>query len=181
MPAAKAPSPAFSRSTSKGGRRRSIAQQVKDAAAAELHLMGYEVRDIAVKMGYKGPGGAWGAIQRGLKDQGAFKLTREETRIWVDALLRLLIRKQFEIVEKEHLLATPSGRVVLDPRTGEPALDDGPRHRAMVEIRQLAIQVAMLGDIKPPSRRSVETITRDVIEAKIEELETDLARNDPGT
>lgn len=180
MPATRKASPAFGRSGSKGGRRRSIAQQVKDALAAELHLMGHEVRDIADKLDYKGPAGAWLAVQRGLRDRSAFRLTREETRTWIDALLHLLIRKQFEIVEREHLLATPSGRVVLDPRTGEPALDDGPRHRAMVEIRQLAAQIAMLGDIKPPSRRSVETITRDVIEAKIEELESDLGRNDPG-
>lgn len=169
----------------KAGRRRTVAQQVKDAQAAEWHLLGYQLREIVDEFGYRSPSSAHDAVQRGLADKGAFRLTREEIRVWVMESLHLLVRKQYEIAEAPHYVSAPSGSLVsmYDEAQGKDVYvpDDGPKHRALAEIRQLVTQIAMLGDIKPPSRSRVETITRDVIEEKIEELEADLGRNDPGT
>ena len=174
---------AATRTRAKPGRRRTIAQQLKDAQAAELHLLGYQMREISDQLGYRSPSAAYGAVQRGLGDKSAFRLTRDEIRAWVSESLHLLVRKQYEIAETVHYVSTPSGNLVkmYDEDQGRDVyvIDDGPKHRALTEIRQLVTQIAMLGDIKPPSRRSVETITRDAFEAKVAELEADLAGNDP--
>ena len=173
MPAPKNPS---------GGRRRTLAQMAKDALAAQLYLQGYQVREVAEELGYRGPAGAHAAIGRGIRDLGQWNLPREGWLTFVIATLHLLRREFFDIARGTYYLSAPSGKIVMlwDEEKGRemPVPDPGPKHRALAEIAKLTLQLGMFQDLKPATKSRVEHISQDDVDAEIERLVKELPGND---
>lgn len=165
-----------------GGRRRTTAQQAQDALAAEYCILGFDVREIAAKLGLRSSGAAHASIKRGLRDRETWKLTREEMFTLLVETLHLLRRKLFEVVETPHYLATAGGKIAtaFDPETGNEflVLDDGPKVRALAELRQLTSTLGMFADLKPAAKSRVEHIGQDVVNDEIEKLAKELGDGD---
>lgn len=179
----------------KGRFSRNIKTAQRDARAAELKAQGWSLDRIAAELGYASRGHVHDAIDR------AFKAipTEETQRAKQLDLERIdrLIEKAWEIMLRDHL--TVSQGKVVGRRTGwerddeggilrdgegapiplyEDILDDGPALAAIREIRGLLERRAKITGYDAPLRSRVEVITEDVFDAKLAELEAQVAAND---
>lgn len=157
-------------------RGRSIQTRERDAQAVELRRNGLTHRQIAEQLGYKSPASVHEAIQRGLKD--CYRESAPEVlQLQLDRL-ETYRRHAMRILAGKHL-AHSNGRVVISPLDEKPVLDPMPVLHALDRLIRIDAEINKLRDLYPPAKSRVEVVTRDMIEAEIEDLEQELAANDP--
>lgn len=91
--------------------------------------------------------------------------------------LDYLAEEAHKILRARHYVVTQSGRIVEDPETGQPMVDDGPVLAAIDRLVKILDRVAKLRGLDAPQRLEVMTI--DAIEAAIADLNQQLAATDP--
>src|ERR1700722_15132907 len=179
-----------------GGKFTRTADSIKrDHRAAELHGQGWSYRRIADELGWASGAKAHEAVLRAFAEipsEGT-----EQARLLDLERIDRLIGKAWEIMLKEHLTVS-QGRVVgkrvgwgrgaagssLRDGDGEPVglyediLDDGPALAAVREIRGLLERRAKIFAYDAPTRKLIEVVTPETVEAHIAALEAELARND---
>jgi hypothetical protein len=156
------------------GRRRTVAQMEKDARSLELFCQGQTYRQIGTTQGVSSTA-AYHAVKRALADRQKDKL--EQVDHFTAAIERIQagLRRCQEIIDGRFVSVTASGKVAVDPDTGEPLLDAGPKQRAVTEMRHLNEQLIVLMDLKPPAKSRVEVVTEDVVDREIAKLAEELA------
>lgn len=168
---------------SKPPRRRSLADQAKDALAFRYYAQGMQVREVAEAMRMSGPGRAHAAIKRGMADSRAWSLDKDEVFALIVERIHIRYAECQQIIDEPHYAVAAGGRAAKawDEAQGKEVavMDSGPKLRALQEQRQLDEMLGKYADVEPPSKRRVETITRDAVESNIEALEAELGRNDP--
>ena len=91
----------------------------------------------------------------------------------------LRMRRDWERRAREnarHYVVTQSGKIVLDPETDQPMLDDGPVLAAIDRLVKILDRVAKLRGLDAPQR--LEVLTIDAIDAAIADLNAKLAAAD---
>lgn len=165
------------------GRRRTIEQMRKDARALALHCQGRSYQQIADEIGWSSKGNAYNAVKRALADLQRDRLEQTDHLTLAIERIQKSISLCQEIIDTPHFLAAPGGKIAMltDPVTGEetPVLDDGPKQRAITEMRHLNDQLILLADLRPASKSRVEVVTEDVVDKEIEKLAKEIA--DAGT
>jgi hypothetical protein len=115
-------------------------------------------------------------IRRAIQD--TFRLSAEEERQVVDDRLLYLERRLRVMASNKHYRVSVSGKVVVDPMTGEPLLDDEPEYRALMAISKIEGQRSKLLGLDMPVRHRVE-IT-DKMDEEIEKLAMELSIHGAG-
>lgn len=160
-------------------RRRTATDRDRDLRAVELARRGLTYPQIAAQMEYRDPSGAWKAVQRGLTDayrEQADALTQLEMER-LNSLTRLFERI---IATRHYAVSLGSGRVVMDPlHPEEPLTDDGPALAAGLALLRVSESRRKLKGLDAPSRRQVEVITAETVEANIARLEAEVAAIGP--
>lgn len=82
-----------------------------------------------------------------------------------------------KIMRARHYVVTQSGKIVDDPETGQPLLDDGPALAAIDRLVKILDRIAKLRGLDAPQKLEVMTI--DAIDAAIADLNAQLAASDP--
>jgi hypothetical protein len=82
-------------------------------------------------------------------------------------------RHRMEVIERDHVRVTPSGRVVM--RGGEPVLDGGPAVQAIAPPLWAQERKARLMGLDERTQRAVDVVTDDMVMAPVAELEADVA------
>lgn len=144
----------------------------RDRAAAELRQQRLTYQQIADQMGYAGRSGAYEAVQRALATvprEAAEALMALE----MDMLDRL-DREALKILSHDHVKVTDSGKIVLDS-DGNKILDEMPKLRAIDALRRNSESRRRLKGIDAPTRRIVEVITEDVVDAQLRSLDDEHA------
>lgn len=90
--------------------------------------------------------------------------------------LDYLAEEAHKILRARHYVVTQSGKLVDDPETGQPLLDDGPVLAAIDRLVKILDRVAKLRGLDAPQKLEVMTI--DAIDAAISELNAQLAAAD---
>lgn len=157
--------------------RRTIEDIERDARAVELRRRKLNYRQIADQMGYASASSAREAVQRGLRDTIA-EPSEEVRQMMLDSLDDLA-RTVLRVMSKPHLVVS-QGRVMLDPRTGEPLQDPAPVLAGVDRLLKIGAQVMDLRGLKAPVRAEVraEVRTVDDIDAEIRDLVVRLAGRD---
>lgn len=93
--------------------------------------------------------------------------------------LDYLAEEAHKILRARHYIVTQSGRIVEDPETGQPMLDDGPVLAAIDRLVKILDRIAKLRGLDAPQR--LEVLTIDAIEAAIADLNQQLAATDAET
>lgn len=168
------------------GRRRTVEQMDRDAKALALYCDGKSYPQIAEACGWKNRASAFEAVKRAAADRAKMALDGEDTYQALIAQIHADIARCTDIINRDHVSVTASGKVATmrDPDTGldVPVLDDGPKLRAITELRHLRDQLIMLKDLKPAAKTRVEVVTDDVVQREIDQLTKELAKaakNDP--
>ena len=159
----------------KGGRRRSIAQIEKDAKALALHCQGFGYVEIADKLGWKSRASAFEAVRRAIGDRQKDAFGQADEFTAAVNRIHMGLRRCQEIIDTPHFLAAPGGKLAAD-EDGNLVLDDGPKQRAITEMRHLNDQLITLMDLKPASKQRVEVVTDDVVQREIDQLTKELAQ-----
>jgi hypothetical protein len=158
-------------------RKRTIADRERDASAVELRRRHLNFKQIAAQLGYASVSSAYDAVHRGLADQSseaseAVKLMELER---LDDIARGFQRV---FATKHYAISLGSGKVVLDPATGNPLVDDGPVIQAgLALIRVMERRAKYLG-LDAPAKSRVEVVSEDAVDAEIRRLEARLPAND---
>jgi hypothetical protein len=160
-------------------RRRTTADRDRDIRAVELARRGLTYDQIAAQMDYRDRSGAFRAVQRGLAD--AYRETADAlTRLEMERLAALTRLFEKIIATRHYAVSLGAGRVVMDPRNPEqPLIDDGPALAAGLALLRVSESRRKLKGLDAPSRRQLEVITADTVEANISRLEAELAASDP--
>jgi hypothetical protein len=180
----------------RGRFRRTPANAARDMRAAELHGQGWTHQRIAAELGYGSRGRVSEAITRAyaMIPTEAAQLAKQTDLDRIDRL----IEQAWAVMLREHLMVS-DGRVVrrfigvlrdddgierldADGKTipvFEDILDDGPILAAIRVIERLIARREAIIGYGAPARSRVEVITADMVEARIAELEGQLAGNDP--
>jgi hypothetical protein len=153
---------------------RKVSQARMDAKAAELAVQGLTMTQIARQMGWKDPRSAGAAISRHLA-LSAEPVNEALRRLW-GARIEESVRVVWDAMHAENL-AISQGKVVLDPRTGEPLVDRDPNVRAADTMMRLGERAARLFGLDAP-KRSV-TLTVDMMRSELMELGGKLGFDDP--
>lgn len=74
---------------------------------------------------------------------------------------------------KHYVVSAASGKVALDPDTGEPLIDDGPTLAAIDRLVKILDRVAKLRGL---DQVKIQVLTIDAIEAEIQRLSTELGQ-----
>jgi len=157
-------------------RRRSLADRERDAQAVDLKRRGLNHDQIAAQLGFKSRSSAWEAVRRGIADSHQHS-GPEVMQMQLDRLDDYR-RAALRILHGKHI-AHSNGRVMFDPDTDKPLTDPLPSLHAIDKLLKIDDAENKLRDLYPPAKSRVEVITTDMVEAKIMELEADLATNDP--
>lgn len=165
-----------------GGRRRTVEQMKKDAEALRLFCQGKSYQEIADTLGWKGKGTAYAAVRRATSEIQRDSLEQVDHFTAAVERIHTGLRRCQEIIDTPHYLAAPGGKLATAP-DGSLVLDDGPKQRAITEMRHLNDQLIVLMDLRPAAKSRVEVVTQDVVNQEIEKLAkevADLAGNAPG-
>jgi hypothetical protein len=157
----------------KGKFVRSIDTAERDAEACRLRTQGRNYREIAAALGMADPAIAKRAVERALLavvDEAA-----RPVRILELARLDLMLGRAWTVLQAEHI-AVSQGRVIIDPRTGEPMIDYGPVLAAIDRVLKIQERRAKYLGLDAPVK--VEAITVDQIEAEIAKLAAELGMTD---
>lgn len=117
------------------------------------------------------------AVRRAIQDQ--FRLSADEERAVVSDQIDWLMRKTRIMMNHTNYVVSVSGKVVLDPLTGEPLVDEGPIRQNMEALRKLLGDKRKLLGLDMPVRHRVE-IT-DKMDDEIERLATELSMHGAGS
>lgn len=151
-------------------RKNSIADADRDIRAVSLRRRGLDYDQIAAEMGYADHSGAFRAVQRGIRNafrEDAVELTAMEAQR-LNALRRL-----FEGIAaaKTPLVSLHSGKIVMDPQNpGTPMVDNGLRMQAGLALLRVSESWRRLKGLDAPSKRRVEVIGEDTVDAEIRKL-----------
>jgi hypothetical protein len=160
--------------------RPSLAVMERDAQSADLYRRGLSYRQIAKQLGYRSPQSVGDAIRRHARTTAADTLAGPEAlQVMLDRLQDYR-RLAWRVATSKHYATTASGQVALHPVTGDPLLDDAPVLHALDRLLRFDDHEAKLCGLYAPSRKQVEVITAEDVEANIARLESELAANDPG-
>lgn len=152
------------------GRKNSIADADRDIRAVGLRRQGWDYDRIAAEMGYADRSGAFRAVQRGVRNafrEDAVELTAMEGER-LDALRRL-----FEEIAgtRSPMVSLHSGKIVYDPEDGTtPLVDNGLRMQAGLALLRVSESWRRLKGLDAPSKRRVEVIGEDTVDAEIRKL-----------
>lgn len=117
------------------------------------------------------------AVRRAIQDQ--FRLTVDEERAVVSDQIDWLMRRLRVMMNHTNYVVSVSGKVVLDPLTGEPLVDEAPIRAEMEALRKLLGDKRKLLGLDMPVRHRVE-IT-DKMDDEIERLASELAVHGAGS
>lgn len=110
------------------------------------------------------------ALEESIAAQHAsVEVYREEQLVELD----YLAEEAHKILRARHYVVTQAGKIVDDPDTGQPMLDDGPVLAAIDRLVKILDRVAKLRGLDAPQKLEVMTI--DAIEAAITDLNAQLA------
>lgn len=151
---------------------RSIAQIDNDVRAMELRREGLTYDAIARRMGYADKSSAYGAVQRGLAL--SVRETADEVRQLEIDRLEDLRRPALESLKRRHLVVS-QGKVMCDPDTGSPLIDDMPVLHAIDRLIKIAERMAAYRGLDAPRRSVSEVLTLDVIQAEILRLKSQVS------
>ena len=132
---------------------------------------------IYEELGYSSPTAATRDFHRALEESiaglhTAVEVYREEQLQELD----YLAEEAHRVLRAKHYVVTQSGRLVEDPDTGDPLIDDGPALAAIDRLVKILDRIAKLRGLDAPQRLEVMTI--DAIEAAIADLNSQLAATD---
>ena len=132
----------------------------RDYHAARLRAEGWRYHRIAAEMGYDTEGGAYKAVQRGLKRAIAEPMA--EARHLQLAALDELARTAWEVLHRDHVVVS-AGKVV--ELNGEPLRDDGPVLAAIDRLLRIGERQAKLLGIDAPAEGKVDSArVREVVD-----------------
>jgi|GEM_PF-1902587 len=156
-----------------------------DFAQRRAKLVEYRRRKVPYADFYEELG--YGSIQSARKDftraleysiaaqHASVEVYREEQLEELD----YLAEEAHKVMRATHYVVAPGGRIVEDPETGRPLIDDGPRLQAIDRLIKILNRVAKLRGLDAPQKLEVMTI--DAIEAAIADLNAQIAATDPET
>jgi predicted transcriptional regulator len=149
-----------------GNIEKSVERAARRAQATEMKKRGYTWTQIAEQLGYATAAVAAQDVLRAL--EYANRRVREQLDGYrqlegekLDALERLM----WAIVRKKHILAQ-QGRIMFDPETGEPMIDQAPLFAAADRLVKIAERRAKLFGWDAPTKLEVRATN---------ELDTDIA------
>jgi hypothetical protein len=155
-------------------RRRQQESIERDARALDLHCQGMTYQQIATALGWKGSGTAFHAVKRGIADRQRNALAQVDHFTLAVERIQDGLRKCQEIIETEHFAVAPGGKIATIWDSGSqmevPVLDDGPKQRAITEMRHLNDQLIRLQGLNAPTKQRVEVVTQDVVNDEIARL-----------
>lgn len=138
-----------------------------------MRTEGCNYDEIATALGFSERGGAKRAVERALlavvAEPAGHLRTLELAR------LDLLLGRAWHVLQTEHI-AVSQGRVIIDPRSGEPMVDHGPVLQAIDRVLKIMERRARLVGLDAPVK--VEAITVDQIEVEIARLAEELGMVD---
>ena len=151
-------------------RKGTIADADRDLRAMGLRRQGLEFSEIATEMGYADRSGAFRAVQRGIRN--AFR--EDATELVAMSAQRLnALRRLFEEIAQSRpcLVSLHSGKVVMDPSDGcTPMVDNALRMQAGLALLKVEVAWWDLVGIKAPTKKRVEVIGEDTVDAEIKKL-----------
>lgn len=160
----------------------SVAIAKRRADAVNMRMAGAGYQQIADELGYNSRGAACQDISRALEANIAEQHTAVEVLRETELQrLDILWADAWAVLKREHITVS-HGRTIMDERTGEPLLDDGPVLSAIATLLKIQERRAKYLGLDAPTK--VEAITVDALDAEIRrlaaELETDQAREASG-
>lgn len=145
----------------------------RDAQACELRAQGYSYQRIAAALRYTDRSLARRAVERALAAtvRDSADTLREIELQRLDAMWQ----QAWQVLYEDHPFVS-GGRIVYDPATGQPLVDDGPVLAAIDRLLKISERRAKLLGLDAPTK--VETITLDQVDAEIARLMAELARGE---
>lgn len=157
------------------------ASRAKQASVAErrsklikMRLAGHSFDECAAKLGYSSRSAATRDFTR------AFEQVAIEQRASVEVYREVELAKLDDLTIKatrillgRHYVVTQAGKLVEDPETGLPLLDDGPTLQAIDRLLKIQDRRAKLLGLDSPQK--VEVLTIDAIDRAIADLNEQLA------
>jgi hypothetical protein len=144
----------------------------RDLAALELRRQGHTYDQIARLNGYASRSSAYGAVQRALAL--SVRETADEVRQLEIDRLEDLRRPALEALRRRHLVVS-QGKVMHDPDTGDPLIDDMPLLHAIDRLIKISERMAAYRGLDAPRRSVSEVLTLDVIQAEILRLKSQVS------
>lgn len=145
-------------------------------AARRAKLVDYRRRKVPYAQFYKELG--YSSVQAARKDftraleenvaelHASVEVYREEQLIE----LEYLAEEAHQVMTTRHYVITPGGKLVEDPETSEPLLDDGPKLAAMDRLVRIGDRVAKLRGLDAATKIegvfSIDALDRALIEAR---------------
>jgi hypothetical protein len=157
-------------------RRRSIETQERDAQAVELRRRHLNYRQIGAQLGYS-DAAAYKAVQRGLADTAA-EPSAEVRKLELERLDDIARGFQRVFATRHYAISLGSGKVVMDPATGQPLVDDGPVIQAGLALLRVMERRAKYLGLDAPAKHEVRTIGET--DARLIELAEQVAGMDAG-
>jgi hypothetical protein len=159
-------------------RKRTIADQERDAQAVEMRRRHLNYKQIAAQLGYASLSSAYDAVQRGLADARG-EASEAVKQIELERLDDIARGFQRVFATRHYVVSVGSGKVVMDPKSpGEPLLDDGPVITAGLALLRVMERRAKYLGLDAPAKTRVEIVPEDAVDAEIKRLEARLADND---
>ena len=159
-------------------RKRTIADQERDAKAVDLRRHHLNYKQIAAQLGYASLSSAYDAVQRGLADARG-EASEAVKQIELERLDDIARGFQRVFATRHYVVSVGSGRVVMDPKNpGEPLADDGPVITAGLALLRVMERRAKYLGLDAPVKSRVEVITEDVVDAELAMLARQVAEND---
>ena len=153
------------------GRRRLLADRIKDSKALAMKCDGISEDRIASQGWDNDVAAVKRAIQRALADIATDDA--DTIRMIESARLDDIMRMALKIAITEHPYVSATGRIAEHPVTGEPLLDPGPNLQALNTLVKVSESRRKLLGVDAPSKH---TFTIDAIDAEIRELEALVAQ-----
>jgi transcriptional regulator with XRE-family HTH domain len=154
----------------KGVRGKHIARVVtardREAAVLRARAERRSFEDIAQELGMSETG-ARTAYKRALQSRVDPDL--ENLRNAEELRLNAIEDGLLQIITRDHPMAS-FGRIVMNPVTGQPYLDDGPKLRAYAELRKVSESRRTLRGADAPIRKVVSVIDNSVVRAELERI-----------
>ena len=151
--------------------------EIAAIAARRAKLVAYRRRKVPYaqfyeELGYSSVDVARRDFARALEESiaaqhASVEVYREEQLVELD----YLAEEAHKILRARHYVVTQSGKIVDDPETGQPLLDDGPVLAAIDRLVKILDRVAKLRGL---DQIKVQVLTIDAIEAEIERLSMEL-------
>lgn len=147
---------------------------LRDAQALGYRARGWTYDRVANEMGYQNRSAARKAVERAMAN--AVRETTEEAKTLLLADYNAAKQEVWAVLDASHITISQGRVVELD---GTPVPDDAPVLAAVDRLVKINQEIAKIYSAYAPVQSRVEIVTTDMIEARIAELEAELAVNDP--